>query len=50
MSGQRVGYARVSTLDQKTDRQLDGVEVDRVFADHVCPDLLCPAHRTESGS
>ena len=35
MSGQRVGYTRVSTLDQKTDRQLDGVEVDRVFADHV---------------
>ncbi len=35
MNGQRVGYTRVSTLDQKTDRQLDGVEVDRVFADHV---------------
>src|SRR5215475_12024034 len=30
---QRVGYIRVSTLDQSTERQLDGVEVDRVFTD-----------------
>jgi DNA invertase Pin-like site-specific DNA recombinase len=30
---QRVGYVRVSTLDQNTDRQLDGVELDRVFTD-----------------
>ena len=35
MTGQRVGYSRVSTLEQNTGRQLDGVEVDRVFADHV---------------
>ena len=35
MAGQRVGYTRVSTLEQSTDRQLDGVELDRVFADHV---------------
>jgi len=33
MSGQRVGYTRVSSLDQNPDRQLDGVEVDRVFTD-----------------
>ncbi len=33
--GQRVGYVRVSTLDQNTDRQLDGVELDRVFTDHA---------------
>ena len=33
MAGQRVGYIRVSTLDQRTDRQLDGVELDRVFTD-----------------
>lgn len=33
MSGQRVGYVRVSTLDQSTVRQLDGVAVDRVFED-----------------
>jgi DNA invertase Pin-like site-specific DNA recombinase len=31
--GQRVGYQRVSTVDQNTDRQLDGVEVDKVFTD-----------------
>jgi len=29
----RVGYIRVSTLDQNTVRQLDGVEVERVFTD-----------------
>jgi len=31
--GQRVGYVRVSTLDQKTARQLEGVPIDRVFTD-----------------
>jgi DNA invertase Pin-like site-specific DNA recombinase len=31
--GQRVGYQRVSTVDQNTDRQLDGVELDKVFSD-----------------
>lgn len=35
MIGQRVGYLRVSTLDQKTDRQLDQVPVDRLFTDHA---------------
>lgn len=29
----RVGYVRVSTVDQNTIRQLDGIEVERVFAD-----------------
>lgn len=33
MNGQRVGYIRVSSFEQNTDRQLDGVEVDRVFND-----------------
>lgn len=33
MSGQQVGYLRVSTLDQNTARQLDGVPLDRVFED-----------------
>ena len=32
-SGKRVGYIRVSTLDQNTDRQLDGVELDKTFTD-----------------
>lgn len=31
--GQRVGYKRVSTLDQRTDRQLEGVQLDKVFED-----------------
>src|SRR5919112_2052362 len=33
MSGQRIGYIRVSTLDQLTERQLDGIEVDKTFLD-----------------
>src|ERR1700756_3642398 len=31
--GKRVGYIRVSTLDQKTDRQLEGVDLDKRFTD-----------------
>lgn len=31
--GQRVGYQRVSSVDQNTDRQLDGVNLDKVFTD-----------------
>ena len=33
MNGQRIGYTRVSTLDQQTDRQLEGMAVDRMFTD-----------------
>ena len=29
----RVGYIRVSTLDQNTERQLDGQELDKIFTD-----------------
>jgi DNA invertase Pin-like site-specific DNA recombinase len=45
--GQRVGYQRVSTIDQNTERQLDGVEVDKVFTDKASgkdtnrPQLAC---------
>jgi DNA invertase Pin-like site-specific DNA recombinase len=35
MLGQRIGYIRVSTLDQLVDRQLEGVEVDKTFIDHA---------------
>ncbi|SRR5260370_31589857 len=35
MAGPRVGYVRVSSFDQNLDRQLDGVELDRVFTDTV---------------
>lgn len=31
--GERVGYERVSTAEQSTDRQLAGIEVDRTFTD-----------------
>lgn len=31
--GERVGYQRVSTVDQNTDRQLDGIAVDKMFTD-----------------
>jgi DNA invertase Pin-like site-specific DNA recombinase len=31
--GHRVGYTRVSTLDQNTERQLDGIRLDKVFTD-----------------
>src|SRR3984957_2771059 len=33
--GQRIGYQRVSTVDQNTARQLDGVELDKIFTDHA---------------
>lgn len=33
--GQRIGYVRVSSLDQNTERQLDGVPLDRVFTDKL---------------
>ena len=32
-SGKRVGYIRVSTLDQNTERQLDGLSLDKTFTD-----------------
>ncbi len=35
MKGQRVGYVRVSTLDQNTQRQLEGVSLDKIFTDKV---------------
>ena len=35
MKGQRIGYVRVSTTEQNTDRQLEGLPVDRVFTDRA---------------
>ena len=29
----RVGYVRVSSLDQNESRQLDGIELDKTFTD-----------------
>lgn len=33
--GQKVGYIRVSTIDQNIDRQLIGIELDRKFIDKL---------------
>ncbi len=33
MKGQNIGYIRVSTFEQNTDRQLDGLSLDRIFID-----------------
>ena len=33
MSGKSIGYIRVSTISQNTERQLYGVELDRVYED-----------------
>ncbi len=35
MTGQRIGYIRVSTFEQNPERQLDGVKVDRIFTDNA---------------
>jgi DNA invertase Pin-like site-specific DNA recombinase len=31
----RIGYKRVSSLDQNTARQLEGIQVDKIFTDHA---------------
>lgn len=33
--GQTVGYQRVSTVEQNAERQLDGIELDKLFTDHA---------------
>jgi DNA invertase Pin-like site-specific DNA recombinase len=33
MNSQRIGYIRVSSLDQSTERQLEGIHLDKVFTD-----------------
>jgi DNA invertase Pin-like site-specific DNA recombinase len=33
MTGQRIGYKRVSTVDQSTARQLDGIQFDKGYED-----------------
>ncbi len=35
MTGQRIGYIRVSSEDQNPGRQLEGVHLDRTFVDHA---------------
>lgn len=33
MTGQKIGYVRVSSIDQNTIRQLDGISLDKVFTE-----------------
>lgn len=33
MTAQTIGYIRVSSLDQSTERQLEGIKLDKVFTD-----------------
>ena len=33
MTSQRIGYIRVSSLDQNIERQLEGIPLDKVFTD-----------------
>ena len=35
MTGKNIGYIRVSTHDQNTARQLDGIHLDKVFEEHA---------------
>jgi DNA invertase Pin-like site-specific DNA recombinase len=41
MLGKKIGYVRVSSTDQNTARQLDGVQLDKVFTD------MCSGKDTE---
>jgi DNA invertase Pin-like site-specific DNA recombinase len=55
MPGQQVGYVRVSTADQNTQRQLDGHQLDRVFTDELSgkdtarPELAAMIHYVRDG-
>ncbi len=35
MKGLKIGYVRVSTIDQNPDRQLEGIELDKKFIDYA---------------
>ena len=35
MNGHKIGYIRVSSAEQNTERQLDGLAMDRVFTDKI---------------
>ena len=33
MKGHKIGYIRISTFEQNTNRQLEGIKLDKVFTD-----------------
>lgn len=35
MTGKRIGYVRVSTIDQNEARQLEGIDLDKTFIDKI---------------
>ena len=35
MKGQKIGYIRVSSIDQNTDRQLAAIRLDKIFEEKV---------------
>lgn len=35
MKGHKIGYVRVSSVEQNTGRQLEGIELDRIFIDRA---------------
>ena len=55
MSSQRIGYIRASTLEQSTERQLDGIAVDKIFTDKASgkdinrPQLQAALHHIRTG-
>jgi DNA invertase Pin-like site-specific DNA recombinase len=45
MLGQRIGYRRVSTIEQNTERQLEGIDVAKTFTDKASARLCTfPTH------
>ncbi len=55
MTSQRIGYIRVSSLDQNAERQLDGIHLDKVFTDKASgkdtnrPQLQAALHHVRAG-
>jgi DNA invertase Pin-like site-specific DNA recombinase len=55
MTSQRIGYIRVSSLDQNAERQLDGIHLDKVFTDKASgkdtnrPQLQAALNHTRRG-
>jgi DNA invertase Pin-like site-specific DNA recombinase len=45
LQGQRIGYVRVSSFDQNPERQLEQIQVGKVFTDKAS--ARTPASRTE---